>query len=241
MDYYSLGFSYYAHDDKAEIAEVVKEGALEQAGIREGDVITAIGDTKIATGKELNQYFDSLPVTAEPLSVTYLHHGVEKTTTVYPQAQKAYRLGFSYNLENEKTGVGGVLKYSFAEMRYQLLSVFKSLGFLISGKGSLDMLSGPVGIVEVIGTTYDASVSSGFLATLTNMLSIMILLSANLGVINLLPIPALDGGKFLLLIIEAIRRKPIPNKYEGIITMVGAVLIMLLAAVVLVNDVIKLF
>ena len=103
------------------------------------------------------------------------------------------------------------------------------------------MLSGPVGIVEVIGTTYDASVSSGFLATLTNMLSIMILLSANLGVINLLPIPALDGGKFLLLLIEAIRRKPIPKKYEGIITMVGAVLIMLLAAVVLVNDVIKLF
>ena len=241
MDYYSLGLSYYANDDEAKIAEVVKEGTLDQAGIREGDIITAIGETKIATGKELNQYFESHPVTADPLTIAYSHHGVEKTVTVYPQAQKAYRLGFSYNLENEKTGVGGVLKYSFAEMRYQLLSVFKSLGFLISGKGSLDMLSGPVGIVEVIGTTYDASVSSGFLTTLTNMLSIMILLSANLGVINLLPIPALDGGKFLLLIIEAIRRKPIPKKYEGIITMVGAVLIMLLAAVVLVNDVIKLF
>ena len=156
-------------------------------------------------------------------------------------AQKAYRLGFSYNLENEKTGVWGTLKYSFAEMRYQILSVFKSLGLLISGKGSLDMLSGPVGIVEVIGTTYDASVASGFLTTLVNMLSIMILLSANLGIINLLPIPALDGGKFLLLIIEAIRRKPIPKKFEGIVTMVGAVLIMLLAVVVLVNDVLKLF
>ena len=80
-----------------------RTAALEQAGIREGDVITAIGDTKIATGKELNQYFDRSPVTAAPLTVTFLHHGVEKTTVVYPQAQKAYRLGFSYNLENEKT------------------------------------------------------------------------------------------------------------------------------------------
>ena len=126
-------------------------------------------------------------------------------------------------------------------MRYQILSVFKGIGFLFSGRGSLDMLSGPVGIVEVIGTTYDASAPSGFFATLINMLSIVILLSANLGVINLLPIPAMDGGKFLLLIIEAIRRKPINKKYEGIITVVGAVLIMLLAIVVLVNDITKFF
>lgn len=241
MEYYSVGFSYYANDKEAELAEVVTNGPFDQAGIQKGDIITSIGSTPITTGKELNEYFDTHPVTEEPLEIGYLHHGVEKTATVYPLAQKAYRLGFSYNMENEKTGVGGTLKYSFAEMRYQIVSVFKSLGYLISGKGSLDMLSGPVGIVEVIGTTYDASVSSGFLTTLTNMLSIMILLSANLGVINLLPIPALDGGKFLLLIIEAIRRKPIPKKYEGIITMVGAILIVLLAVVVLVNDVLKLF
>ena len=103
------------------------------------------------------------------------------------------------------------------------------------------MLSGPVGIVEVIGTTYDASAPSGFMVTLMNMLSIVILLSTNLGVLNLLPLPALDGGRFLLLIIEAIRRKPMNKKYEGIITMVGAVLIMILAVVVLVNDVMKFF
>ena len=69
----------------------------------------------------------------------------------------------------------------------------------------------------------------------------MIMLSANLGVLNLLPIPALDGGKFILLVIEAIIRKPVPKKVEGIVTMIGAGLLFLLMIVVLVNDVLKLF
>ena len=241
IEYYGVGFSYYANEEPAEIAEVTEDGPLAQAGLKEGDVIISINGTEISTGKELNEYFDSHPVSGDELVITYTHRGVEKEARVTPRAQKAYRLGFSYNLQNQKTTALGTLKYSFAEMKYQIVSVFKSLAILVSGKGSLDMLSGPVGIVEIVGTTYDASVSSGFVTTLMNMLSIMMLLSANLGILNLLPIPALDGGKFLLLIIEAIRRKPIPKKYEGIITVVGAVLIMLLAAVVLVNDVMKFF
>ena len=99
----------------------------------------------------------------------------------------------------------------------------------------------PVGIVEYVGTAYDASVRSGFLVTLMNMLSIMLMLSANLGVLNLLPFPALDGGKFILLLIEAVRRKPVPKKVEGIVTMIGAGLLCILMIVVLVNDVTKFF
>ena len=240
-DYYSVGLSYYANDKPAELAEVVADSPFDEAGIKAGDVITSINGISISTGTELNQYFESHPVDGNDLNVEYTHHGVEKNSVVTPAKSKAYKLGFTYNLENEKTGVLGTLKYSFAELKYQIVSVFKSIGFLFSGRGSLDMLSGPVGIVEIIGTTYDASVSSGFLTTLINLLGIVILLSANLGIINLLPIPAMDGGKMVLLIIEAIRRKPIPKKYEGIITVAGAVLILLLAGVVLVNDILKFF
>ena len=240
-DYYVIGLSYYANDAPAEIADVTEGSPLDQAGIAKGDIITSINGVPIETGAELGEYFSEHDLTGEPLEITFTHHGGEKTATVTPEEATAYRLGFSYNMDNVKTGVGGTLKYSFAEMRYQILSVVKSLGILISGKGSLDMLSGPVGIVEAIGTTYDASVSSGFMVTLMNMLSIVILLSTNLGVLNLLPLPALDGGRLLLLIIEVFRRKPIKKKYEGIITMVGAVLIMILAVVVLVNDVMKFF
>lgn len=241
IEYYVIGLSYYANEAPAEIAEVVEGSSLSKAGIEEGDIITSINGEKIETGLDLSDYFDEHELTAEDLEVTYLHHGGEKTVSVTPEATSSYRLGFTYNMDNVKAGVGGTLKYSFAELKYQITSVFKSLGILFSGKGSLDMLSGPVGIVEVIGTTYDASAPSGFLVTLLNMLGIVILLSANLGVINLLPLPALDGGRFILLIIEAIRRKPMQKKYEGIITMVGAVLIMILAVVVLVNDVLKFF
>ena len=240
-EYYIVGLSYYANDAPAEIAEITEGSPLEAAGLEQGDIITAINGVTINTGAELGAYFDEHEMTADPIEITYTHHGGEKKTTITPEKQSAYKLGFTYNLDNQKTGVGGTLKYSFAELKYQVTSVFKSLGILFSGKGSLDMLSGPVGIVEVIGTTYDASAPSGFMVTLMNMLSIVILLSTNLGVLNLLPLPALDGGRFLLLIIEAIRRKPMNKKYEGIITMVGAVLIMILAVVVLVNDVMKFF
>ncbi len=241
FEYYVIGLSYYANDAPAEIAEVTEGSPMEKAGIIKGDVITEINGVKIETGADLGTYFDEHELTSEPVSLTILHHGGEKKVTVTPGKESAYRLGFQYNRENVKANTLGTLKYSFAEMKYEIVSVFKSLGILFSGRGSLDMLSGPVGIVEVIGTTYDASAPSGFLVTLMNMLSIVILLSTNLGVLNLLPLPALDGGRFILLIIEAIRRKPIKKKYEGIITMVGAVLIMILAVVVLVNDVLKFF
>lgn len=240
-EYYVMGLSYYANEAPAEIAEVTKGSPLDAAGIRKGDIITAIDGTAIKTGEDLSAYFDEHELTGKELDVSYTHRGVELETKIKPEKAQTYRMGFTYNMENEKANAGQTIKYSFAELKYQIVSVFKSLGVLFSGKGSLDMLSGPVGIVEVIGTTYDASAPSGFSTVLINMLSIIILLSTNLGVINLLPFPALDGGKFILLIIEAIRGKPIKKKYEGIITMVGAVLIMLLAVVVLVNDVLKFF
>lgn len=239
--YYRMGLSYYANEAEAVITEVGEDSPIAKAGLRDGDVITSINGETIASGKEMGAFFDTHVLNGEPVELTYLRHGVEKKTRITPQEETAYQLGFTYNAAFEKTNALDTLKYSFVEMKYQVVSIVKSLGYLFSGNGSLDMLSGPVGIVEVIGSTYDASAPAGFMATLINMLSIVIILSMNLGILNLLPLPALDGGKLVLLIIEAIRRKPIKKKYEGIITVVGAVLIMALAVVVLVNDVIKLF
>jgi len=239
--YYSVGISYYSDEGTAKLAEVQEGTAADIAGLKADDVIVSINGTAIDTGEDLEKYFASNQVDANPLEIEYLRHGGSFTTLVYPQEASAYRVGFTYNTANVKASVGDTIKYSFAEMRYEILTVFKSLGILFSGQGSLDMLSGPVGIVEYVGTAYDASVRSGFLFTLMNMLSIMLMLSANLGVLNLLPFPALDGGKFILLLIEAVSRKPVPKKVEGIVTMIGAGLLFLLMIVVLVNDVTKFF
>ena len=241
IPYYSVGISYYADEQEAALAEVTEGSPVDEAGLKAGDVITAINGVSIATGSEMEAYFSSHEVTADPLEIDYTRHGGAFHAVVYPSEAVAYRVGFTYNTANQKASVGETLSYSFAEMKYEIVSVFKSLGILFSSKGSLDMLAGPVGIVKVVGSTYDASVRQGFLVTLMNLLSLMIMLSANLGVLNLLPIPALDGGKFILLIIEAIMRKPVPRKIEGIVTMIGAGLLFLLMIVVLVNDVTRFF
>lgn len=239
--YYSMGISYYSNDDPAEIAEIVEGSAVEEAGLRKGDVVISVNGTSIESGEELGNYFDEHEVTGDTVTMDILRNGVKKTVDITPVEAEGYKIGIQYNMQNVKTDAVNVLKYSFCEMKYQINSVFKSLAYLFSGQGSLDMVSGPVGIVQIVGETYDASVSYGFVTTLMNILSIMTLLSANLGVINLLPLPVLDGGKFILLVIEAIRRKPLNKKYEGIVAVIFAVLLMAFALVVLVNDITKFF
>ena len=112
---------------------------------------------------------------------------------------------------------------------------------LVTGKLSVNDMSGPVGIVKTIGDTYDASVSSGAFYVLMNMLNIAVLLSANLGVMNLLPIPALDGGRLLFYIVEAIRGKRINEELEGRVHLIGFALLMALMVVIMFNDIRKLF
>ena len=98
-----------------------------------------------------------------------------------------------------------------------------------------------LGIVSVIGETYTESKQDGWLYVFLNMTNLAILLSANLGVMNLLPIPALDGGRIIFFLIEGITGKRLPQKIEGIIHMIGFALLMLLMIFVVFNDIIKIF
>lgn len=102
-------------------------------------------------------------------------------------------------------------------------------------------LSGPVGVVDAIGDTYEQSRSEGTLMIWMNMLNMAVLLSANLGVMNLLPLPALDGGRLMFLLVEAIRRKPINRQVEGMVHFAGLMLLMALMVVVMYNDILKIF
>ncbi|MDE6635659.1 MAG: site-2 protease family protein, partial [Lachnospiraceae bacterium] len=116
----------------------------------------------------------------------------------------------------------------------------KSLGMLVTGKLGKDDISGPVGIVSTVGDMVDESSTFGISSVVLTLIYFSILLSANLGVMNLLPIPALDGGRLFFQIIEVIRRKPIDPEKEGIVTMVGFVLLMLLMVFIMFNDIQKL-
>lgn len=112
---------------------------------------------------------------------------------------------------------------------------------LCTGAASVNNLSGPVGIVKNMGDTYEQAVSmSGIWLGILNMLNWGVLISANLGVMNLLPLPALDGGRLVFLIVEAIRRKRVDPEKEGYVHLVGIVLLLLLMVVVMFNDIRKL-
>ena len=149
-------------------------------------------------------------------------------------------LGITKNTEYKKVSPLGVIEYSFYEIKYQIYVTLSSLKMLFTGQVSMNEVSGPVGVVTSISSVYDQSVSSGAFYVFINMTSIAILLSANLGVMNLLPFPALDGGRILLIIIEAIRGKKMKPEIENGINLVGFALLMLLMIVVMYNDIIKL-
>lgn len=109
---------------------------------------------------------------------------------------------------------------------------------LVTGKVGLKDLSGPVGIVKVMGDTYDTSQSTGGTGfAILSMVNFSIFLSANLGIMNLLPIPALDGGRLVFLLIEAVRRKKIDPEKEGMVHFVGLMALMALMVFVMFNDI----
>ena len=115
-----------------------------------------------------------------------------------------------------------------------------SLKMLLTGQASINDLSGPVGIADIVGTTYEESRSEGVLMTFLSLLNLVILLSANLGVMNLLPIPGLDGGKLLFVIIEGVSGRPVNRRFENTIQLVAAALLMMLMVYVMYHDVMRL-
>lgn len=238
---YMLGFSYNPTEEQPEIMSVVLGGVLEKAGLQAGDYIYAIDGNKVNTGIELGEYFTEHPLGDEPVTVTYLRDGLEYDVEVTPESVNYVEQGFGYNMARVKTSPLGVLKYSALEVRYWINVTLQSFKMLVTGKLGLDNMSGPVGVVDAIGDAYEESKSEGTLITWLTMINMMILISANLGVVNLLPLPALDGGRLVFLIIEGIRGKSVNREAEGMVHFAGLLLLMALLLFVTFKDVRNLF
>lgn len=238
---YIVGMSYSVGDIPAEISQVTKGSAFEQAGVLMGDEVVNIDGTDISTGNELEAYITANPFSDKEVEITLDRDGDEVKVTVVPQMTEIFDDGFYYNLAREKQSVLGVVKYGLVEVRYQINTVLKSLKMLVTGQVSANEVSGPVGIVDVIGDTYNEVKTEGALITLITLINLAIMLSANLGVMNLLPIPALDGGRLFLYIVEIVIRKPIPKDKEGMIHFIGFALLMALMVFLIFNDLRKIF
>lgn len=237
---YLLGFNR-SDASSMTVESLIAGMPLEMAGLQPGDTITAINGTEIADGEAYDAYLKEHPLSDEPVEITYVRDGLDYTATITPQEYRTPQLGFSYNLGYEKTSGLGVLKYGVLEVKYMIRTTLLSLKQLVTGSLGFKDLSGPVGVVDAIGTTYEESKSEGTLMLWMNLLNMAVLLSANLGVMNLLPLPALDGGRLVFLVIEAIRRKPINREVEGMVHFAGLMLLMALMVVVMYNDILKIF
>ncbi len=207
-----------------------------------GDTIVKMDNTKI------NIYADiTLKMSennGEDIEVTVLRNGEKITKTLTPyETEAGYKLGFSPAIVENTTGLA--LKNGFYETVFSVKTVFWSIKQMVTGRLGLDSLSGPVGVASVVGDAVEGAQQiedkvAGYRILFLNISYIAALIGANLGVMNLLPLPALDGGRIIFTLIEIITRKKVPEKFEAIVHALGFVLLMLLAFLVTWSDIAKL-
>ena len=243
LDYiYRLGCTFDQEQEQAVISIVEEDYPLKQSNVLPGDIITGINNTKIATLQGLAEYLYENKLTDEAITLTYLRNGEETKVNITPKKySEQYVMGLDYNTKPEKVSAFDVVKFSIYELRFNINYTMKSIVYLVTGKVGVDEIAGPIGIVNAVGQMVDASKTEGIRVTILSLLSFCILLSANLGVMNLLPLPALDGGRLVFILIEAIFKKPVPKEKEAMVHMVGLVLLMVLMVFVLFNDIKNIF
>lgn len=226
--------------DPAVIYKVTEEYPAQEAGLQPGDVITKMNGKRIRLAREISNYVSFHQ--GETVEITYKRDGETHTATVVPKVNEngKYLLGISPGIGYVKGNAWEVMKYGAYEVKYWIDITIDSLRMLVRGQVGIKDMSGPVGVVDMIDTTYTESVRSGWYVVFINLLNISILLSANLGVMNLLPIPALDGGRLFFLLLEAIRGKRVNPEREGMVHFIGLMALMVLMVIVLFNDVMKL-
>ena len=242
-EYGFTGVSFEDKDGMAVISEVEKKTPLHKAGMKKGDIIVGINDAKFDNVEDFSEFINTERL-KKKITVTY-KRGEDKKTVDVTLSDKSYSerymLGFTYMDEREKTNALETIKYAFTEIKVQINIAIQSVKYLVSGKAKADDMSGPIGIVNFIGDDYEAVKDEGFLATFVELCNITILLSANIGVMNLLPLPALDGGRLLFMVIEVIRRKKMKPEVEGMVHAIGLVLLLILMAVISANDIKNIF
>ena len=211
---------------------VMPQGALAKVGVPETAQITKIGSHEISNWESLIQAVEAetKDKTAPTLDVTISEKGSDKQVTVTPEeSQGRYLLGVQPGIKSDFLSmfVGGFT--TAADSALRILSALKNLIF----QPDLNKLGGPVAIFKA---SSDAAKNG-----IENVLYFLAVISINIGIFNLIPIPALDGGKIVLNILEAIRRKPLKQEIETYVTLAGVVIMVVLMIAVTWNDIMRLF
>ncbi|MFJ8519374.1 RIP metalloprotease RseP [Lysinibacillus xylanilyticus] len=217
------------------ITEVVENDPAAQAGMLAGDRVVGIDGQVVEKWQDLAAIVQDHP--GENINVTVDRNGQQvnlnmKVKEIEQNGEKYGQIGVKYESPREFNPLKAVV-YGAQETYNMTAKIFELLGMLITGKFTIDALSGPVGIYKAT----EQVAQYGFM----NLMNWAAMLSINLGIMNLLPLPALDGGRLLFFGFEALRGKPIDRQKEGLVHFVGIVLLMILMVVVTWNDIQRFF
>ena len=217
------------------IGTVQKDSVAAKAGLKAGDQIVAIDGHQVSNWQDLVSDLSGRGGKQTTLKVKQAKQTKEiKLTpkTVKQNGQKTGQIGITEKIKNDHS-IGAILAFGFTQTWNIIMLVFSAIGHMITHGFSLNDLGGPVAM-------YSMTAQAAHHGAVT-VINLMGLLSVNLGIMNLLPIPALDGGKILLNIIEGIRKKPMDPNKEVVITMIGFAFLMILMVLVTWNDIRRYF
>jgi regulator of sigma E protease len=232
---YLLGF--YADDALGKsnvVADLAMGGPAEKAGMQVGDRITALNGTEVTSIEEIKAFLKENKEAS--VDVTVDRQGNEQVLKVTPKLTENYYLGIEFS-SVEKGSLLGIMSSAAGFTYSNIRMVPYSLYWLVTGQVSVTEMTGPVGIVSTMNNV--AQKSETFMEALLQILLWTGLISAAIGATNLVPFPALDGSKLLILAIEAISRKKIPVEKEAIITTIGFFILIGFSIFVMANDIMR--
>ena len=225
------------------VASLPETASSYQTGLRVGDEIIKIDGKRTVTDSDVAMMMQSDEDGVMDITVRREVDGKRKTVVLE---------GVTFQLEKQENGrnrliydfkVLGIKKTPWTtlvqagKMEYSVATlIWRSLGDIVTGKYGINDLSGPVGTVNIIG---DAVAQANTSEGMQTLLMLIVMITVNVGIFNLLPLPALDGGRLIFLIFEGIFRRPVPAKYEGMVHFIGLLLLLLLMVVVTFSDIWK--
>lgn len=220
---------------KPQIDKITQGSAAETAGLREGDSIIRANGRKINIVEDFYWEIDNNKNSDGTIELVVKNDGEKRDISVTPEEKDGKRT-YGMLLDVEKNSFLNTLKNAYYKTAFYSRVVIDSLFNMIRGRIPLSNVSGPVGIVHEIGNAVEVAQTTGF-EGIIRLIGLAVLLTVNLGVFNLLPLPALDGGRILFVLIEMIRRKPIPKEKEAVVHFIGIVLLLGLSVIIAFKDI----
>ena len=223
--------------DPPVLDDIMEGYPAEEAGLAAGDEIYSLNGHRISLYRDISMYLFFHE--GESVDVRYKRDGLFYDTRIDPRydpEEGRYLMGILGGQRVKGSWIQ-TIRYSASEVRYWIEITVKSLFRVFKGRVSKDDLAGPVGVANVVGDVYEETKDEGIFVVWLNMLQLTILLTADLGVMNLLPFPALDGGRLIFILIEAVTGRGVDRRIEAGFHFFGMCCLLLLMIFVMYNDI----